>query len=587
MKRRHVGVSKLFLAGEVLGCLLLVAQVNVARAQTEAVSAVIGLPDDWTHHHVLFPDSLSPEVREALQRDPRYWLHQARRKGEALVGPAWSREIPLRGDRSKKKKTTTKVDWSVSLGKPIAAGMYPAKFTFNVNAAPSCSDDYVVFALNGAGSSSQANVVGLTNLYTNPGGTGFCLGTGPTVQWAYNVGSGPMRTSPVLSLDGTKVAFVEHKNPPVFHVLTPDLSGNAGCPGATPCNGTDATHPAVPGTHNSAVDVRISYGATGDSSSPPWVDYVNDVAYVGADDGKLYKITGVFLGTPTLAGAPWPLTVSTTGKVLTGPVLDSVTNRIFIGDSRGVLRFVRLSASDQCTGAITPPCVDSTTISTGTGGHELNHAPIVDSTRGRVFVFQRDNGQGDFTVTQADTTLGSVVIANISSNQSAPAWIGAFDHGYRTGGPGSGHLYACGTTAAGSNPALYQLSFNMDTTMNPVPSGGPTQIGFTGGKGCSPLTAFFNPNVTDVLHPTGTDFLFVSVQGGCTAFDNNGCIKSFDITNGFPIGVLVSPVDEVGGTSGIIVDNVSTVSQGSSIYFSTQATPTGASAVKLTQSGLQ
>src|SRR5438552_13022346 len=116
MKRRHVGVSKLFLAGEVLGCLLLVAQVNVARAQTEAVSAVIGLPDDWTHHHVLFPDSLAPEVREALQRDPRYWLHQARRKGEALVGPAWSREIPLRGDRSKKKKTTTTADWSVSLG---------------------------------------------------------------------------------------------------------------------------------------------------------------------------------------------------------------------------------------------------------------------------------------------------------------------------------------------------------------------------------------------------------------------------------------------------------------------------------------
>ncbi|PYO34388.1 MAG: hypothetical protein DMD86_08700 [Candidatus Rokuibacteriota bacterium] len=337
----------MFLAGEVLGCLLLVAQVNVARAQTEAVSAVVGLPDDWTHRHVLFPDSLFPDVGEAVQRDPRYWLQQARRKGEAPVSPAWFREIPLRGDRSKKKR---KVDWSVSLGKPVAAGMYPAKFTFNVNAAPSCSDDYVVFALNGAGSSSQANVVGLTNLYTNPGGTGFCLGTGPTFPWAYNVGSGPIRTSPVLSLDGTKVAFVEHKNPPVFHVLTPDLSGNAGCPSATPCNGTDATHPAVPGTRNSALDVKISYGATGDSSSPPWVDYVDDVAYVGADDGKLYKITGVFLGAPTLAGAPWPLTVSTTGKVLTGPVLDSVTNRIFIGDSRGVLRFVRLSASDQCTG---------------------------------------------------------------------------------------------------------------------------------------------------------------------------------------------------------------------------------------------
>src|SRR5882724_5491229 len=139
MKRRHAGVSTLFLAGEVLGCLLLFAQVNVARAQTEAASAVVGLPDDWTHRHVLFPDSLVPEVREAVQREPRYWLDQARRKGEAPVSPAWSREISRRGDRSKKERR--KADWSVSLGKPVAAGMYPAKFTFNVNAAPSCSDD--------------------------------------------------------------------------------------------------------------------------------------------------------------------------------------------------------------------------------------------------------------------------------------------------------------------------------------------------------------------------------------------------------------------------------------------------------------
>src|SRR2546425_21077 len=186
MKRRRVGVSKVFLAGEVLGCLLLVAQVNVARAQTEAVSAVVGLPDDWTHRHVLFPDSLFPDVGEAVQREPRYWLHQARRKGEAPVSTAWSREIPLRGDRSKKKR---------------------------------------------------------------------------------------------------RKALLANKTPRVFHALAPDVGGTAGSPGAPPCNGTDPPPPAVPATHNSAVDVKISYGATGDSSSPPWVDYVDDVAYVGADDG--------------------------------------------------------------------------------------------------------------------------------------------------------------------------------------------------------------------------------------------------------------------------------------------------------------
>jgi hypothetical protein len=49
---------------------------------------------------------------------------------------------------------------------------------------------------------------------------------------------------------------------------------------------------------------------------------------------------------------------------------------------------------------------------------------------------------------------------------------------------------------------------------------------------------------------------------------------------------------EAGGTSGIVIDNVSSLAQASSIYFSTLATTTcgdgnsGGCAVKLTQAGL-
>src|SRR5947207_2597354 len=62
-----------------------------------------------------------------------------------------------------------------------------------------------------SGGSGQANLVAFKNLYVNPSGTGFCSGTAPTVSWAYNVstGSSGINTSPILSLDGTKVAFVE------------------------------------------------------------------------------------------------------------------------------------------------------------------------------------------------------------------------------------------------------------------------------------------------------------------------------------------------------------------------------------------
>jgi hypothetical protein len=68
---------------------------------------------------------------------------------------------------------------------------------------------------------------------------------------------------------------------------------------------------------------------------------------------------------------------------------------------------------------------------------------------------------------------------------------------------------------------------------------------------------------------------------------------SFDITSGFPSAVAHFQ-REAGGTSGIVIDNVSTAAQASSLYFTTLSSTTcgdGVSgnpcAVKLTQSALQ
>jgi len=57
-----------------------------------------------------------------------------------------------------------------------------------------------------------------------------------------------------------------------------------------------------------------------------------------------------------------------------------------------------------------------------------------------------------------------------------------------------------------------------------------------------------------------------------------------DITSGFPtINASSTALAATGGTSGIIVDNESGLTQASSIYY---ATKTGATLVKATQSGL-
>jgi hypothetical protein len=54
-----------------------------------------------------------------------------------------------------------KKDWAISLGAGgVAQGMWPAKFSFNVNAPPSCTADFVVFPVNAPTANTRANVVG-------------------------------------------------------------------------------------------------------------------------------------------------------------------------------------------------------------------------------------------------------------------------------------------------------------------------------------------------------------------------------------------------------------------------------------------
>jgi len=52
-------------------------------------------------------------------------------------------------------------DWAVSLGAGgVAQGMSPAKYSFDVNATPSCSSDFVVFPVNASTGNTRANVAG-------------------------------------------------------------------------------------------------------------------------------------------------------------------------------------------------------------------------------------------------------------------------------------------------------------------------------------------------------------------------------------------------------------------------------------------
>jgi hypothetical protein len=517
-----------------------------------------GFPDDWTHHHVVFsnPGTLQEAIKNGsfdrwirIVNDPRYQIQQMKRTARATppgnTGGAIinTNLLPPSGN------------WPVLLSNKVPlllVDTYAAKYTFTGN--EHCPGDFVVFPTGTAGNvSNQANVVGLDDLYIPP----ICLGANPTVKFAYFVGTGIVQTSPVLSLDGTKVAFVESSGTSVFHVLTIATTGS---------NGTAFNVPAVPGTGNNAVDTKITMnGNVNVTRSSPYVDYEHDVAYVGDDTGKLHKFTGVFLGTPAEAGSPWPVTVNT-GIILTGPTYDSISGNIFVGGSGGNL-WCETSVGVACS----PP-----NVLVGSGPNGILDAPIVDSTVGTVFATAQGtlNSTAAIVLSQVTTAMASQVIANMGAGGGAGQhnYDGAFDGTYFSS-VGSGHMYFCGNDAM-KHPLLLRVGFSATGTMNSSPD--PDSFSLASATvDCTPLTESLHMDTA-----TGPDYLFVGIydKGFSTGTSNcntSTCVASFVLPTSspftFPTAANATNFSNAllgkEGMSGFNIDNVSPTPGASNIYF--------------------
>src|SRR4029077_9909661 len=88
--------------------------------------------------------------------------------------------------------------------------------TFDVTATPDCVNDFVAYnnAENFTNTVPGPNIAAFNELYSTQGvAGGLCNQDGPSVYWSYYTstafGEGFTPTSPVLSLDGTKVAFIQ------------------------------------------------------------------------------------------------------------------------------------------------------------------------------------------------------------------------------------------------------------------------------------------------------------------------------------------------------------------------------------------
>jgi len=540
---------------------LLAILVSGLSAQISETRPQVGVPEDWTHHRIRFSNAKLREHPELAAAEPRAAMQlyrQAFMQARAAMGMVPAAQTDAAATSAPHR------DWSVSLGSGrLQTGAYPAKWQVDPTAAPSCTTDFVIYGLNVVGvTGGQPSIVGLNRLYSD-GASPLCTGLQPNFLFSYNTttfANGRILTSPVLSLDGKRVAFIETSTvagsrTSSVHVLNIPTSG-------TQVTATPASNPPA-GALGS-----LSIAGASNTRSSPWVDYKNDILYVGLDNGRLYKVTGIFKGTPALAGAPWPILIAN-NQVLSSPVLDSNTGKLFIGAANGRVFALNVNAPAA-----------PTTIQVGNTGATnpgIFDSPMFDATGGTIFaITSNDNAITGASVTQIDATTFAIVTRvpiglGSSGGTAVNLFDGDFDDAYFNN-PSTGHMLVCGTGPADTTPYSYLLSFNGSGVLQP---GSSAPLSTDASSRCGPVTEFLNSNIAG-----GTDFFFWGVTRTCPGFGSAGCVLA--LAN----GTTLSSAKINGGTSGIIIDNnYVTLTGGSSIYFSSEAAPN--LAVKVTQQGLQ
>jgi hypothetical protein len=648
---------------------------------------------DWSNRHVIYTAGYTAEQAGRMAKDPRAYA------AFADHGIVRRRHEPIRhapnGPHLVHENMTMQRDWAVSLGAGIVQvteAMFPAKYTFDVNAPPSCTNDFVVFpvapsftgssrakvlgtftddpttgqttsiTITPAGSSpvtltltagatnlgttfalsgtnntttdaanlaaainrnlssvgldeiaaiagganvkvfaltagtritmsvangltnfswgsvtagangAQANIVGLNELYAGSGSP-FCAGfTYPTFTFSYAAGVGPVFSSPVLSLSGQKIAFVEDDLSEgygaILHILTLGTGTEYGaCTNsgtATPTCGTAAVIPGSTSGSN-ATDFMVPLAPVSDLSpaddhySSPFVDYVNDVLYVGDDNGNLYSISPVFGGgTPALRSG-FPIVID---GPLGSPVVDvGNTGNVFVLSEGAQTRLYNISSGGGVAGYI----------ALGYDDLQFDDGPIVDSTNevGYAAAGCNDgNGLGNSILDQFSiAAVGNpelLATANLSAAQCTSG-LAIFsptpDQNYFTAGissstPGdNGELLVANDGTSNSDLAQFQFTSGiMSTTAEYTDTDGG---GFGSGHTFLPLTEFYGDDQAYAIGTVAQSGNTVTVTTAANAFVSSQAVVISGIGAGTG-GCTGSAANAIDGEQAIVVTSSTT-----------------------------
>ena len=531
---RFVRIGGSLLALVTAGCIL---TLQAARPYEH------GLRTDWSHQHIIFSQPRTAEQVAQVAHDARYWQQFVRRNVVRVLSleDGVSHLDPRPPFASTQDPSAASSDglWSLNMGTGATAGAgnFPTKYSFSSTTA-TCSNatspDFVIFNTGLQASATRASIIAYDNLYSGCS----VFGTVPTVYWAYNTTLpgpilGTVKTSPITSLDGSQIAFVQTDGTHGYLVLLRWKANNGTLTSpVAPAFKTAANYPGCTAPCMASFPLRTTATGgtqTNDTTSSIFYDYSGDTAYVGDSVGLLHKYHPFFTtGAPGEVGFPWPIQANVASpNALSSPVYDHVTGNVFLGDASGY--FARVNAT-------TGTAIVSARIDYGPG--ISNDGPILDQTAQKVFVFSSSDGTTQcagaapcaavfqFSTGFSAGTSGTETQVGISSATPNFLYAGDFDDAYYTSANQTGNLYVCGNT--GANPIMYQVPITAGampatgTSLNTVTTTGSTAA-------CSSVTDVFNPNAAGGLQ----EIIFFSPQnnGRAALCAGKGCVESFIVTS--------------------------------------------------------
>ena len=518
------------------------------------------VPLDWTLKHVFFPAGFTAEQAERMRSEPRAYA-QRLVQGEGPTDSRLWRRPPMRRRAAKEEIGR---DWAVSLGGGgVAAGMSPAKYTFDVNATPNCTTDFVVFPVNASTGNTRAHVVGTftgeplsgtsTSITVTPtGGTAATLTL--TSSATLNTGLN-FQISATVGTNATNLAAAINRN----------LSNNALDRVVAIASGTSVTvYALTPGNRVTLTDsnslANFSWGAVAAGTNGAQANIVGlNQLYSGTGTPLCGHADPEFIFSYASGVGP----VATSPNIsLTGTEISYVENDPNIGAIFHVLTFA--SGGTEYGAA----CASS---NIGTAMPTCATAPVIPGS------------SANSTATDFMLPLG-LVAANTAS--AIPGAADSFSSPFinypndtSLVGDNNGYLYAISPTFT-STPGYAGGNFPVHVSPSPVPVA-PTAVTATttvvtvtaantlglgelvaiagvtaNGPHCSAADAAVINGVQTVISATAAQFTFDATIPNATT--GAGCtVTGATVTPGS--NYLTAPVVDVGGTNNIFVGDSSAI----------------------------